>query len=235
MSNIHSVKRDIIIQAPLEKVWQALTQPEHLNRWYTKEATVDFRVGGRMKLAHGWGVHTSAVITEITELKQFVMQSEDMSLIITTLEQEADGVRVTIEYQLELPSGDKGQAILEDMAYGTYQFLQNLKSVYETGEDQRSGMWRTWIGITHTTTNMGDEQGTKVLSVSDQSPAKRAGLLPGDIISEVNGRPVRGYYDLEAMIHKYTVNDELILSVWRNGQSFQLQCGVAAYPHAYSA
>ncbi|OPA76848.1 hypothetical protein BVG16_16980 [Paenibacillus selenitireducens] len=66
MNSTQSVKRDILIQAPIETVWQALTQPEHLNRWYTKDASVDFRVGGQMKLAHGWGVHTFATITEIT-------------------------------------------------------------------------------------------------------------------------------------------------------------------------
>ena len=37
-----SIKREIVVHAPLNQVWDALTKPEHLNRWYTKNAEIEF-------------------------------------------------------------------------------------------------------------------------------------------------------------------------------------------------
>lgn len=52
-----SVVREIVVYAPLEQVWDALTKSEHLNRWYTKNAEIEFRIGGRGYMEHGWGQH----------------------------------------------------------------------------------------------------------------------------------------------------------------------------------
>lgn len=237
MNNVQSVVRDIVIDAPIEKVWQALTEAEQLNRWYTKEATVDFRVGGRMELDHGWGANTSGVITEIEQGKHFILQSEDTSLTITTLTQESTGVRVTIEYQLELPLGDVGQSIADNMAYGTLLFLENLKSVYEADLDNRANMWKTRIGVQHTTVHSNDLQpsGSKVLSVKASSHASVAGFQPEDIIIKVNDTTISSYSDVEAIIQQHQVDDQLILTVWRAGDILQLPCRLDAYPIPYSA
>jgi uncharacterized protein YndB with AHSA1/START domain len=43
--------RDVEINAPIEKVWAAITQPEHLGAWFADSgATVDMRVGGDITL-----------------------------------------------------------------------------------------------------------------------------------------------------------------------------------------
>lgn len=237
MNSFQSVKRDMIIEAPIEKVWKALTEAEQLTRWYAKEASVDFRVGGRMELDHGWGASTSGVITEIEHGKHFILQGEDMSLTITTLTQEAAGVRVAIEYRLELPFGDAGQAIADNMAYGTLLFLQNLKSVYETGQDIREKMWRTWIGIQHTTVHQQGEQptGSKVLSVKDSSPAAASALQPDDIIVKINTTTISSYSDLEAAIQEQAIHDQVSLTVWRNGDTICISCGIGTYPVSYCA
>ncbi|MFJ7982592.1 hypothetical protein ACIQ1D_20265 [Lysinibacillus xylanilyticus] len=31
-----SIKREIVVNAPLKQIWDALTKPEHLNLWYKK-------------------------------------------------------------------------------------------------------------------------------------------------------------------------------------------------------
>lgn len=54
--------RDIEINAPIDRVWAAITQPEHLGAWFGDAgATVDFRVGGELMLewkeyGKGWAV-----------------------------------------------------------------------------------------------------------------------------------------------------------------------------------
>jgi uncharacterized protein YndB with AHSA1/START domain len=43
-----TVSRTIMIAAPLEKVWAAITEPEHIAQWAGQQATIDaVRVGGK--------------------------------------------------------------------------------------------------------------------------------------------------------------------------------------------
>ncbi|MFD2043578.1 SRPBCC domain-containing protein [Ornithinibacillus salinisoli] len=223
------VKRDIVVNAPLEKVWDALTKPEHLNRWYTKDAEVDFRIGGYGELNHGWGVTSSGIYTEIDEMNHFVLESESGDFkTITTLQQMDNGVRVSISYQVEF-SGEDGEAAKENMLFGTYQFLRNLKSVYEEDQDIRSQMWRTWIGIMHTT----HSHGSKVVKVGENSPAESAGILLGDVITAIDGESVNGYDALETIINTKEINKPVLLTVRRNDQQMDVECMIVGYPVSY--
>ncbi|MUK88575.1 PDZ domain-containing protein [Ornithinibacillus sp. L9] len=230
MSKVESsVKRDIVVHAPLKKVWDALTKPEHLNRWYTKEANIDFRVGGYGEMQHGWGVTSSGIYTEIEELHRFVLEGKNGDFkTITTLEEVDDGVCVTIEYQTAF-HGEEGESAKENMLYGTYQFLKNLKSVYESNRDNRSKMWRTSIGIMHRT----HASGSKVLKVGKTSAAREAGILAGDVIVAVDGEPVNGYDSLENIIHSKEVNTEVQLIVKRDEELLKKDCKITSYPVPY--
>ena len=42
------IEREIQIQAPRQRVWQALTEAEHIARWFGDSAEVDLRPGGKM-------------------------------------------------------------------------------------------------------------------------------------------------------------------------------------------
>jgi uncharacterized protein YndB with AHSA1/START domain len=51
-----SVDRAITVDAPIERVWQVLTQPEHIAKWYAFDgAAVDLRPGG--SLVFSWKEH----------------------------------------------------------------------------------------------------------------------------------------------------------------------------------
>lgn len=122
-----SVKREIVVDAPIEKVWDALIKEEHLNRWYTKAAKIDFRVGGKGFMNHGWGSTSEGIYTEIELWNRFVLQSLDGDFkTITELEKVEKGVKVSIEYcasfMEEMDAFSK-----ENMLFGTGQFLENLK------------------------------------------------------------------------------------------------------------
>ncbi|HWO61590.1 MAG TPA: SRPBCC family protein [Umezawaea sp.] len=54
------IEREIDISAPVEKVWAAITEAEHLGTWFGDAgATVDLRPGGRITLS--WKDHPTAV------------------------------------------------------------------------------------------------------------------------------------------------------------------------------
>lgn len=225
----NAVKREILIHASVEKVWRALTVPEELNRWYTEECEIDFRVGGSIKMVHGWGAWTSGTITEIVENEKFVFRTGDDSLTKITLAPEDNEVKVAIEYQGTF-FGNEGQGIAENMAFGTYQFLRNMKSVLEEGIDIRPTLWPTTLGVFHTSVRPDHQppRGALVLDVPDNSPAKDCGLLPGDIITKAGSETIRSYEDLEYAVWKVDPDQLLELDILRDEQEKKLECRVTA-------
>jgi uncharacterized protein YndB with AHSA1/START domain len=54
-----SIEREVMIDAPVERVWELVTQAEHLGRWFGDAgAEVDLRPGGAMELR--WSEHGSS-------------------------------------------------------------------------------------------------------------------------------------------------------------------------------
>jgi uncharacterized protein YndB with AHSA1/START domain len=46
-----SIEREVVIDAPVERVWELVTEAEHLGRWFGDAgAAVDLRPGGAMEL-----------------------------------------------------------------------------------------------------------------------------------------------------------------------------------------
>lgn len=57
------IEREIIVEAPQERVWAVLTEAEHLAKWFGDSAQVDLAPGG--KAAFGWsqygGTHCAVI------------------------------------------------------------------------------------------------------------------------------------------------------------------------------
>src|ERR671933_1655180 len=49
------VTREIVVPAPPEEVWEALTEPERLEEWFANEVELDVRPGGGGPLPRGGG------------------------------------------------------------------------------------------------------------------------------------------------------------------------------------
>ena len=45
-----TIERDIVIEAPVEAVWGAVTQPGQISRWFTDAAEIDLRPNGTSTL-----------------------------------------------------------------------------------------------------------------------------------------------------------------------------------------
>jgi serine protease Do len=73
-----------------------------------------------------------------------------------------------------------------------------------------------------------ETSGVLVSSVSDGSPAERAGLKPGDIITEYDGRKVERASDLPRAVAGTPVGREVRLSVIRDGKPVTLSTRIAA-------
>jgi len=67
-----------------------------------------------------------------------------------------------------------------------------------------------------------DTRGAEVTMVGDNTPASRAGLKPGDVILEFNGKPVGGWEELRHVVGNTPAGSKVKLEVWRDGQMTSL-------------
>ncbi len=87
---------------------------------------------------------------------------------------------------------------------------------------------RGWLGVSvEPTATGGESDGTRqalmVVAVADNSPAQKAGILPGDVITHIDGEPVR---DGRLTMHKIAMlrpGDMVRISLQRNRQSLEIQ------------
>jgi membrane-associated protease RseP (regulator of RpoE activity) len=88
------------------------------------------------------------------------------------------------------------------------------------------------IGLTDLTpelrTHFGapEESGVMVSKVEAGSPAEKAGLKVGDIISGVDGKAVHSSWDIGARIREYEEGQAAPLEVWRNGKVMTLTAAI---------
>ncbi len=97
---------------------------------------------------------------------------------------------------------------------------------------------RAWLGIiggTVTSTiaeeyDLPIEKGVFIMQVVEESPAGRAGLMPEDIIFEVNGEPINTMDDLIRDIQKRDINETLTLTIFRNNEEMTVEAELEARP-----
>ncbi|MBD2447423.1 trypsin-like peptidase domain-containing protein [Nostoc sp. FACHB-152] len=78
--------------------------------------------------------------------------------------------------------------------------------------------------------NIKQDTGVVIKGVLDNSPAKRAGLLPGDVIQKVNAKPVKTAAQVQKLVESSTVGDILVLEINRSGKIQTLKVQSGAYP-----
>ena len=101
------------IAAPIGKVWQLYTLPEHITRWNfatddwcCPTASNDMRVGGkytaRMEAKDGsFGFDFEAVYDELVPEQRFTYTMTDGRKVTTLFESDGDNTRVTIHFEAE--------------------------------------------------------------------------------------------------------------------------------------
>ena len=102
---------------------------------------------------------------------------------------------------------------------------QVLDDIVRTGH-----VTRGWIGVEPgnitaeiaAAFNAKENEGIVVTDVVQQSPAARAGVQPGDIISQVHGKPIRNVQDLLATVSSLKPGTAVDMAIERKGQPLTL-------------
>lgn len=73
-------------------------------------------------------------------------------------------------------------------------------------------------------------QGALVAKIIPNSPAEKAGLQIGDIITEFNGRPIETSADLPPMVGMTPINEKASLTIIRQGETEKIDFKVGLLP-----
>jgi uncharacterized protein YndB with AHSA1/START domain len=100
-----AIEREIVIDAPPSVVWAIVTEAQHLGGWFSDEAEIDLRSGGRMLLT--WREHGTyegrVEVVDAPHLFAFRWQTREgefsetnSTLVVMTLEAEEAGTRLRV-------------------------------------------------------------------------------------------------------------------------------------------
>ena len=95
---------------------------------------------------------------------------------------------------------------------------------------------RGWLGVVvqeltpPVAEALGLDHGVIVTKVLPGSPAERGGLQPGDIILEIDGKPVKSATDIQLMVMKTPPGKEITLTVLRGDKKITLKVKVGRMP-----
>jgi uncharacterized protein YndB with AHSA1/START domain len=134
-----SVERSICIDAPLQRVWQAITDVKQIEAWYspgTPWRSSDFRVGGTLGTYDPQtNMDKFVQVIEVLDpprklsLRSVPALPELPEVTTYTLREEGDGTRLTISNSgYELKASDTRNGQMEQNAFGYGMMLENLRA-----------------------------------------------------------------------------------------------------------
>jgi uncharacterized protein YndB with AHSA1/START domain len=95
------IRKEIILPATREEVWEALTDPDQLEDWFANDVELDLRPGGGASFRWSNGEERFATVTEVEPLRRLAFEWEDgdndgPGEVEFTLDDDADGTRLTV-------------------------------------------------------------------------------------------------------------------------------------------
>ena len=115
---------------------------------------------------------------------------------------------------------------------GPSAFAQNTRSDGVTM--QRKGTSYLGIGVVEVTPerakalNLKEDRGIEVAHVEDDSPAAKAGIKEGDVVTQYSGEPVEGMEQFSRIVRETPVGRQVKLEIWRNGAAQTVTVTVGA-------
>lgn len=132
------VRRELVVEAPLERVWRAINEPDELVRWFPdKIAEVDPRPGGAIRIEWQDGEFDDGTVDVVEEPSRFAFRwhgagfGSAETLVEFTLETVEGGTRVVVESGSSKVREQKRSSAWQDNDEGWAKELGELKAYLE--------------------------------------------------------------------------------------------------------
>ena len=89
------VTREVVLEAPLDEVWEMLTDPAELAEWFANEVQLEVEPGGEGVFRWDDGAERHAVVEEVDPLRRFAFTWESGRVAIE-LDEVEGGTRVFV-------------------------------------------------------------------------------------------------------------------------------------------
>jgi serine protease Do len=73
------------------------------------------------------------------------------------------------------------------------------------------------------------ERGALVIRLEENGPAEAAGILPGDVITAVDGRGVTDLHHFHESLERHKVGETVSVTLWRDGKNLTVQVPLEEY------
>jgi uncharacterized protein YndB with AHSA1/START domain len=90
------IRREIVLPATRDEVWEALTEPDRLADWFANDVDFDLRPGGGASFRWSNGEERHATVTEVDPERRLAFEWDDDGEVEFTLEDDAGGTRLTV-------------------------------------------------------------------------------------------------------------------------------------------
>ena len=90
------IRKEIVLPATREDVWEALTEPERLEDWFANEVEVDLQPGGDVSFRWSNGEERRATVTEVEPERRLAFEWDDEGEVEFTLDDDVDGTRLVV-------------------------------------------------------------------------------------------------------------------------------------------
>jgi serine protease Do len=106
--------------------------------------------------------------------------------------------------------------------------IKRVIDVLKRGEEVEYG----FLGISVGQIDAGGGRGAVIEAVNDGTPARRAGLLPGELITAIGGEPIKNNDDLLLNTGLVLAGNEVTITVGFGGRERKLTARLAKFPYA---
>ena len=90
------IVKEIVLPAPREEVWEALTEPERLEDWFANDVDLDLRPGGGASFRWSNGEERHATVREVEPERRLAFDWDDEGTVEFTLEDDGDDTRLVV-------------------------------------------------------------------------------------------------------------------------------------------
>jgi uncharacterized protein YndB with AHSA1/START domain len=134
-----SIEKELFIKATPERVFQALTRKEDLERWFLKKAEIDLRPGGAIRFEWRPGVFNVGKILVFEPPHRlsytWEIQTPDVTTVTFELTAEKDGTLLHITNH-GYGEGEDWDSYYDQRKNGWNFHLTNLNAWLETGKER---------------------------------------------------------------------------------------------------